>query len=171
MSENISHCCFYCIRDLRRIRPYIFLLFAIIIATPPVISRLDYSNSLLYYIASKDIDKDQCVQNWLAVFVTRSPRLSHSMPLLKSLHWHPVQFCIIFKLYAIAYQTLSSGESSYLFSMLSLLPESGGLRSSGVHLFLVPRVKTYADSRTFLLLSLLFGINSLNMVSHQITKN
>jgi len=77
--KHISPTCrssFYHIRDLRRIRPYISLSVAKTIATALITSRL----------ASKDILKLQCVQNCLAKVVTRSPRFSHSLPLLKSLH-------------------------------------------------------------------------------------
>jgi len=90
--------------------------------------------------------KIQCVQNYLARVVAW---FSHSVPLLKSLHWLPVQSRIIFKLCTITYQTLSSGEPSYLFSMLSLAPKPKELRSSGFHLLSVPRVKTHAGVRTF----------------------
>ena len=48
------------------------------------------------------------------------------------------------------YQTLSSGEPSYLFSMLSLAPKAQKLRSSGFHLLSVARVKTHAGTRAFL---------------------
>jgi len=54
--------------------------------------------SLLYDIASKDILKLQCLQNCL---VKRSPRFSNSIPLLKFLHWLPVQSGIIFELLPI----------------------------------------------------------------------
>ncbi|KAK2168810.1 hypothetical protein LSH36_14g11043, partial [Paralvinella palmiformis] len=80
----------YHIRELRRI-------LAKTIATALTTSRLDYCNSLLYNIASKDILNLQCVQNCLARVVTLSPRFSHSVPLLKSLHWLPIQSRIIFK--------------------------------------------------------------------------
>ena len=46
-------------------------------------------------------------------------------------------------------QTLSSGESSYLFSMLSLSPKPRELRSSGFHLLSVLSVKTHTGSRAF----------------------
>ena len=49
-------------------------------------SRLDYCNSLYHNIALKDILKLQRVHNCLAGVVTRSPRFSQSVPLLKSLH-------------------------------------------------------------------------------------
>ena len=46
--------------------------------------------------AKKVIAKLQRVQNCLARVVMLSPHFSHSMPLLKSLHWFPVHYCIIF---------------------------------------------------------------------------
>jgi len=105
--------------------------------------RLDYCNSLLYNIASR------CVQNCLARFVTQSHPFSYSVPLPKSLHWLLVQSCIAFKPCTIAYQTLSSGEPLYLFSMLSLLPKPRELHSSGFHLLSVLRVKTCAGTHAF----------------------
>jgi len=89
-------------------------------ATALITSRLDCGNYLLYNIASKDILKLQCVQNCLVRVVTRYPRFSHSVPLLKSLHWLHVQSRIIFKLCTIAYQILSSGEPSYRICPYSL---------------------------------------------------
>ena len=85
--SQTCRCCFYHIRDLRRIRRYMSLPVAKTIATALVSSRLDYCNSLLHNIAIKDIIKLQHVQNCLATVVTRSPRFSHSVPLLKSLRW------------------------------------------------------------------------------------
>ena len=56
----------------------------------------------------------------------------------------------IFKCCTIAYQSLSSGESLCLFSMLSLAPKPGDLHSSGFHLLSVPRVKTHVETHAFL---------------------
>jgi len=81
--------------------------------------------------------------------VTQSPQFSHSVPLLKSLHWLPVQSRNIFKLCTIAYQTLSSGEPSYLFSMLYLTLKPRELRSSSFQLLSVLSVKSLAETRAF----------------------
>ena len=69
ISENIFPC-FYHIRYLHRIRRYISRLVAKTIATALITSRLNYCNSLLYNIASKEILRLQCVQNCLAWVVT-----------------------------------------------------------------------------------------------------
>ena len=81
-TSKMCRCCFYHIRDLRRIRWFISLSFAKTIATALVSSRLDYCNSLLYNTANKDVAKLQHIQNCLARVVTRS-HFSHSVPLLK----------------------------------------------------------------------------------------
>ena len=117
--SKTCRCCFYHIRDLHRIRRFLSLSVAKTIATALVSSRLDYCNSLLYNTANKDIAKLQRVQHCLARVVTRSPRFSRSVPLLKSLHWLPVHYRIIFKICTIAYQALSSTQPAYLNSMLT----------------------------------------------------
>ena len=104
ISQTCRCCFFYHIRDLPRIRRYMSLFVAKTIATALVSSRLDYCNSLLHNIAIKDITKLQRVQNCLARVVTRSPRFSRSVPLLKSLHWLPVRYRIIFKICTITFQ-------------------------------------------------------------------
>ncbi|KAK2194261.1 hypothetical protein NP493_1g08017 [Ridgeia piscesae] len=85
--SKTCRCCFYHIRDLRRIRRFLSLSVAKTIATALVSSRLDYCNSLLYNTANKDIARLQRVQNCLARVVRHSPRFSSSVPLLKSLHY------------------------------------------------------------------------------------
>ena len=76
--SKTCRCCFYHIRDLRRIRRFLSLSVAKTIATALVSSRLDYCNSLLYNTANKDIAKLQRVQNCLARVVTRSSFFSLS---------------------------------------------------------------------------------------------
>ena len=54
-----SRCCFYHIRDFRRIRRFLSFSVAKTIATALVSSRLDYCHSLHYNTANKDISKHQ----------------------------------------------------------------------------------------------------------------
>ena len=103
---------FYHICDLRRIRWFISLSVAKTIATVLVSSRLDYCNSLLYNTTNKDIARLQRVQNSLARVITHSPRFSRPVPLLKSLHWLSVHYCVIFKICTIL--------SSYLIYTTSI---------------------------------------------------
>ena len=138
--SQTCRCCFYHIRDLRRIRRYMSLSVAKTIATALVSSRLDYCNSILHNIAIKDITKLQRVQNCLARVVIRSPRSSRSVPLLKSLHWLPVRCRIIFKI-------CTNKQPAYLHSMFTPARQPRQLRSSGSSLLSVSRVKTNAGTR------------------------
>ena len=79
------------------------------IATALITRTLDYCNFLLYNIVSKVTLKPQFVLKCLAWVSSGILGFRHSVSLLKSLYWLPVQFRIIFKLCTIAYQTLSSG--------------------------------------------------------------
>ncbi|KAK2172574.1 hypothetical protein NP493_941g01032 [Ridgeia piscesae] len=140
--------CFYHIRDLRRIRRFLSLSVAKTITTALVSSILDYCNSLLYNTANKDIARLQRVQNCLAKVVTRSPRFSSSVPLLKSLHWLPVHYRIIFKICTISYQALASKQPTYLNSMLTPASNSRELSSTSSNPLYIPRVKTKAGCCT-----------------------
>ena len=62
----------------------------------------------------KDIAELQRVQNCLARVVTKAPRFSRSVPILKQLHWLSVKFRIHFKICAITFQTLKDNQPAYL---------------------------------------------------------
>ena len=63
---KISQACFFHIRDLRRIRPYLTLANAATIGAALVQSKLDYCNSLLLNLPGCEIDRLQFLQNSLA---------------------------------------------------------------------------------------------------------
>jgi len=77
---------------LTRTLPDLLLLKLLVSAS----SRLDYCNSLLSNIASKDNVKLQRVQIYLAQMVTRCC-FSHSA-IFNLLHWLPVKYQIMFKI-------------------------------------------------------------------------
>ena len=141
--------CFYHMRDLRRIRRHLDLDSAKLLATALVSSRLDYCNSLLYGIADIDLTRLQRVQNQLARLVTKSPPFTRSLPLLRSLHWLPVRFRILFKINLLTYKTLREKQPVYLHSMLAASLPSRSLRSNNDNSLSVPRVKTNTGARAF----------------------
>ena len=118
--SQVSSSCFYHIRDLKRIRKSLPLALAKQIAMALVTSKLDYCNSLLHEIPAKDLQKLQRVQNCLARVVTKAPRFSRSIPLLKSLHWLPIKFRIQFKICTFVFRCLNDGQPSYSSSLLFL---------------------------------------------------
>ena len=141
--------CYYHIRDLRRIRRHISFPVAKTIANALVSSRLDYCNSLLYNIADKDVSKLQRVQNCLARVVNRAARFTSSAPLLKKLHWLPIQQRIKFKICALTFKTVTSHQPAYLNDLLIPAVKPRSLRSTDTGQLYVPRVKTNSGSRAF----------------------
>ena len=72
------------------------------------------------------------VQNTVACFVTHSVRSSHITPILKSLHWLPVNYCINFKICYITHHALLLHELHFLSSLFSLPSNSHFFRSSSL---------------------------------------
>ena len=139
-------------RDLQRIRRHLDLDSAKLLANALVSSRFDYfdyCNSLLYGIADIDLTRLQRVQKQLASLVTKSPPFTRSIPLLRSLHWLPVRFRILFKISLLTYKTLREKQPVYLHSMLAASIPSHSLRSNNDNSLPVPRVKTNTGARAF----------------------
>ena len=81
--------------------------------------------------------------------MTKSPPFIRRHPLLRSLHWVPVRFRILFKINLLTYKTLREKQSVYLHSMLAASIPSRSLRSNNDNNLSVPRVKTYTGARAF----------------------
>ena len=71
------------------------------------------------------------------------------MPLLKSLHWLPVRYHIIFKICTITFQILSSKQPSYLQSLLTPVGKPIQRRLSSYDLHFVSKVNTNIGGRAF----------------------
>ena len=56
-----------------------------------IISRLDYGNSLLAGLPKCLLQRLQRVQNSTARLITCTARMDHVTPILRELHWLPVQ--------------------------------------------------------------------------------
>ena len=141
--------CNYHIRALRHVRRGLTLESAKLIALGLVTSRLDYCNSLLYGTSKSNLNKLQRVQSDLARVVLQAAWNSSSGPLLKQLHWLPVQQRIIFKVALITFNVKSSEQPSYLHSLLDNYTPSRNLRSEGQHLLRIPLRRSAAARRSF----------------------
>ena len=134
--------CFYHIRDLRRIeKKYISLDLAKQIEVALVSSKLYYCNSLFHNISEKDITRLQRVQNCLARVVTKAPRFSRSIPILKRLHWLPVTFRNHFKICTITFWTLKDKQPAYLADLLPRKKCWKYLRPTNSNNYVVPHNK------------------------------
>ena len=101
--RNICKACFIQMRDLMRVRQYLTDDAAILAANVLLSSRLDYCNSLFRSLSSFHMRKLQCIQNTLRRIVTNCNRYSWASPILKKLHWLPVEFRCIFKTATLVY--------------------------------------------------------------------
>ena len=133
------------LRDFRRIHPLISKTAAITLSNSFIHSRLDHYNSLFYGLPNYSIHRLQKVQNTAARIVTRSVRSLHITPVLKSLHWLPVNYRINFKICCITHRALSLHEPHYLSSLFSLRSNSHSLRSS----FFSPLLLPYCDKKSY----------------------
>ena len=116
--RNICKTCFIQIRDLRRVRKHLTDEAAILASNALVSSRLDYCNSLFRSLSSLNMRKLQCIQNTLARIVTNCNKYTRASPILKRLHWLPVESRCIFKTATLVYKFLHSGHPSYFGPLL-----------------------------------------------------
>ena len=57
-----------------------------------VMSKLDYANAILYGLPDNVVKQLQHVQNAAAKVIFQKRKYDHVTPILKELHWLPVQF-------------------------------------------------------------------------------
>jgi len=131
----VSKTCFYHIRDLRRIRPFLDHSTAAVIATSLVHSKLDYCNSLYLNLPKSELNRLQRIQNTLARVVANTRRRDHITPTLQSLHWLKVQERINYKVVSLTYNVLQTSHPSYLSRLLTLQPARSTRSSQFITLY------------------------------------
>ena len=136
--SSIIKSCFVQLLDFHRIRLLISKTAAITLANSFIHSRLDYCNSLFYSLPNYSIHRLQKVQNTATRIVTRIVHSSQITPVLKSLHWLPVNYRINFKICCITHCALSLHEPHYLSSLFSFRSNSHSLHSSFLSPLLLP---------------------------------
>ena len=95
-----------------------------------VTSRLDYCNSLLHNIPLSQTAQLQRVQNNAARLITRTSKHDHITPVLKELHWLPVESRIAFKMLVMTYKCINGLAPSYLAELVQPRKRDGRLRQN-----------------------------------------
>ena len=110
-------------------------------------SHIDCGNSLLYNLPDYQIERVQRIQNTTARIQTLTKKYDHISPILKSLHWLPVEKRINFKILTLTYKCLHNLAPIYLEELIKPYNPVRNLRSSDQLLLEVPktRLKIYGD--------------------------
>ncbi|KAM9540282.1 uncharacterized protein ACWYII_038389 [Salvelinus alpinus] len=105
--KAVTRSCRFMLYNIRRVRPCLTQEAAQVLIQALVISRLDYCNSLLAGLPACAIKPLQLIQNAAARLVFNLPKFSHVTPLLRSLHWLPVEARIRYKTMVLAYGAIA----------------------------------------------------------------
>ena len=79
------------------------------------------------------------LSNNAALIVSLQRKYDHITPVLKDLHWLPVEYGINYKILLLAYKAQHGMAPLYLLSLLSPYKPGRSLRSEGKHLLRTPR--------------------------------
>ena len=107
MVNHITKTCsvaFYYLFNVSRIRKYLTKKCTETLIHAFISSGLDYCNSLLFGVPECHLHKLQRFQNAAARLIFQESRFCHITPLLKSLHWLPVKYRIVFKIILITFK-------------------------------------------------------------------
>lgn len=145
MDKHINTICrsgYAQLRQIGHIRKYLNTDAAKSLVNSLVTSRLDYCNSLLSGVPKTMISRLQTLQNTAARIITRTSRYEHITPVLKELHWLPVNHRVEFKILVLTYKALHDQSPVYIRDMLEIYRPARNLRSKDTNQLVVPRTKT-----------------------------
>lgn len=145
MEDHVNSVCrsaYAHLSTIGRIRRYLTPEAAKSLVHALVTSRLDYCNSLLYGLPKVLLDKLQHVQHVSARVITRTPRYQHITPVLKELHWLPMEKRIQFKMLVHAHRAVHGNGPTYLQDFVVPYKPSRQLRSANDTQLVIPRTKT-----------------------------
>ncbi|XP_071091455.1 uncharacterized protein [Haliotis cracherodii] len=90
----------------------------------------------LWGVVKQTVDRLQLVQNTTARIVTRTSHTSHVTPVLKHLHWLPVESRIMYKMLSLIYKCVNKQAPPYLSTLRQLHNPPRTLQISTCYLFL-----------------------------------
>ena len=113
-----------------------------------VISRIDYTDCILYDLPQCLISKLQRVQNAAARLVVRCHRCEHITPVLMKLHWLPVKQRVQYSILLLVFRAQHRLAPPYITNLL-VQRATGVLRSTTNNDFYVPPSRSRYNDRMF----------------------
>ena len=112
-----------------------------------ITSRLDCNNSTLYGLPEVQYKRLQRILNTSARILTKTQLSEHITPILKNLHWLPIEKRIHYKIILLTFKALHDLAPSYIKDLIKPYSNSRHLRSTNKHLLHIPktRTKTFGD--------------------------
>ena len=133
MVPHVNHLvknCNYYLRLLGKLRPLLNTSAAKTCALALIMSRLDYCNSALWGIPAVQLSRLQRIQNSAARIVTGTRKAEHITPVLRDLHWLPIQQRIDHKILSLTYASLHGLAPEYLQELAPSYVPTRSLRSA-----------------------------------------
>ena len=126
----VARSCRFALYNIHRIRSLLKKEATQTLVQALVISRLEYSNSLLAGLSASVTKPLQCTQNAAARLVYNLHKLSHVTRLLRDLHWLPVAARIQFQMMVLVFKSVSRTAPVYLQTLVRPHTPERALHSS-----------------------------------------
>ncbi|KAF7244471.1 Ubiquitin-conjugating enzyme E2 U [Varanus komodoensis] len=136
----VARSTFLQLRLIHQLRPFLENDCLATVTHALVTSRLDFCNALYVGLPLKTVRILQLVQNRAASLLTGTGRCSHITPVLRQLHWLPIEVRAQFKVLVMTYTALNGLGPGYLKERLRPYMPSRPLRSATDALLREPSV-------------------------------
>ena len=130
------------LRNLASVRKFLSADDLRLLVQSIIISRIDNCNSLLYGVLAQYTNKLQKLQNSCARLIYGKKRRDHVTPLLKELHWLPVQQRIVFKILLLVFKSYLNLVPTYIKDLLETSERDSLVLK-------IPRANTQYGDRAF----------------------
>jgi hypothetical protein len=145
--NTICRACYLLIRNIGKVRSVLTKDAAISLVHAFVSSKLDHLNALIYGVPKYQIQRLQRIQNNCARIILKAKRRDHITPLLKGLHWLPIDSRIQFKVLLTTFKALKGLAPGYIRDLVEPYQPRRALRSMDLSFLRRPRsrTKTFGD--------------------------
>ncbi|KAF7252275.1 Succinate dehydrogenase assembly factor 3, mitochondrial [Varanus komodoensis] len=137
----VARSAFFQLRLIHQLRPYLENDCLATVTHALVTSRLDFCNAFYVGLPLKMVWILQLVQNNAVRLLTGTGRYVHMTPVLRQLHWLPIEVWAQFKVLVMTFKALNGLGSGYLKERLHPYMPARRLSSAGEALLREPSVK------------------------------